>query len=100
MTDFRRSRDHQKVVGLSRRRQHSLKQQFVLTFPNAWVGTFKDTVHHAQGIIRVETSHSVEPHLTDNFWPGSDLAVDGNSGSVEVRRARKSSRIIWILPDA
>jgi len=28
--------------------------------PDAWIGTFKNTVHHAQWIVRIETSHSVE----------------------------------------
>src|SRR5260370_17379878 len=70
---------------------------FVLGLPNTWVGTFKDTVHHAQRIVRVETSNSVEPHMADNFRAGSDLAIDGNSSSVEVRRSRKPSRISRIF---
>src|SRR6267378_8209950 len=100
VTDLGRSRDHKKVVGLLRRWQHSLEQYFILTLPDAWIGTFKNTVHHAQWIVRIETSHSVEPDMTDNLRSRSDVAIDRNSGSVEIRRSRKSSRIIWIVPDA
>src|SRR5487761_286843 len=98
MSDIDGSYDNQEVVRLLRSWQHALEEHFVLTIPNAWLGTLKNAVDHCQLTVRVEASGTIEAHMTHDLRPRPNVAIDGNTGGVEIRCARKPLRIIFIPP--
>jgi len=77
-----------------------LEENLVLSLPNAGLGALKDAVDHSKRTIRVEASDAIEPHMTDNPRPGSDLPTDGNTSRIEISRARKTSRFAVVLTKA
>src|SRR6266550_2056631 len=98
MSDLSGPDNNQKVVRLLGCWQPVLEEDLVLSLPNARLGAFKNTVNHRQRIIRIESSDSVEPDMTDDLWPRPNLSVDGNPGRVEVGRPRKPPRIVLVFP--
>src|SRR5579859_5801796 len=92
--------NNQEVVRLLRRREHALEEHLVLAIPDAWLRALKDAIDHSQWMIRIESSDSVEPDMTDDLGARADLSLDGNSCCIEICRARKALRIALVLSEA
>ena len=69
----------------------SFEQQLVATVPYRWIGTFENTMDHVQKMIWIKAADRVEPEITADLWPLSQVPIHQDPGRVVVHRSSEAA---------